>query len=581
MTTQSWHADPALLAAYVAGALDAVNGASVEQHLVRCAECRASITPARRRTAARAGLGRRPRRACRAPPLPLPVRLARRCGVSEPTSVLLAATASLRTAWLASAFVAVGFATAAVVLAGEELLAPFLLVAPLVPVLGVAAAYGPHEDPLESLIVTAPYGRTRLILLRTLGVLVSVLPFTVALGLLLPGPSGSRSPGSVRRSRWCRCCWRCRASSARASAPPWSPSPGAASCCCRCACVPATWPVEADPAARLPRPGRRGVRRPRRPVPSRPADRSSAVNAVELTGVTKTYGRTRALAGVDLAFDRGVTGLLGPNGAGKTTLLRIVATSIAADGGQVQPARARPARLARRGHRDPSRARLPAAGARLPQRHDRLRLRRVRRRPQGVERPRPPRSREVRRVLDLVGLSDLAAKKVSKLSGGQRRRVGAGPGAARRPADPRPRRAHDRPRPGPARRPAPYPLGRSPASAPSCSPPTRPRTSPPSASASSCWPAAPSGSTAPSPTSSPPRRARSGSPTSPAPTRSSAGGPAPAATTSSAVRHRPAPSPPSPRSRTPTCSCSAPTPERPRTRLTPSHRLPIPHLEQP
>jgi ABC-2 type transport system ATP-binding protein len=34
------------------------------------------------------------------------------------------------------------------------------------------------------------------------------------------------------------------------------------------------------------------------------------------------------------------------------------------------------------------------------------------------------RIREVRRVLDLVGLSDLAAKKVAKLSGGQKRRVG-------------------------------------------------------------------------------------------------------------------------------------------------------------
>ena len=52
--------------------------------------------------------------------------------------------------------------------------------------------------------------------------------------------------------------------------------------------------------------------------------------------MTKSYGRTHALAGVDLAFDRGVTGLLGPNGAGKTTLLRIVATSIAADSGTVR-----------------------------------------------------------------------------------------------------------------------------------------------------------------------------------------------------------------------------------------------------
>jgi hypothetical protein len=55
-------------------------------------------------------------------------------------------------------------------------------------VLGVAAAYAPHEDPLESLIVTAPYGRTRLILLRTLGVLVSVLPFAIVAGFFMPGP---------------------------------------------------------------------------------------------------------------------------------------------------------------------------------------------------------------------------------------------------------------------------------------------------------------------------------------------------------------------------------------------------------
>ena len=60
------------------------------------------------------------------------------------------------------------------------------------------------------------------------------------------------------------------------------------------------------------------------------------MNAIDLREVTKSYGRTKALAGVDLAFDRGVTGLLGPNGAGKTTLLRIVATSIAADGGTVR-----------------------------------------------------------------------------------------------------------------------------------------------------------------------------------------------------------------------------------------------------
>ena len=63
---------------------------------------------------------------------------------------------------------------------------------------------------------------------------------------------------------------------------------------------------------------------------------TSSTSTVELAGVGKRYGRTRALVDIDLTFDHGVTGLLGPNGAGKTTLLRIVATSIAADAGEVR-----------------------------------------------------------------------------------------------------------------------------------------------------------------------------------------------------------------------------------------------------
>jgi hypothetical protein len=187
MTTLTWHADDDLLAAYVAGTLDAIHGASVEQHLTRCAECRQRIrphVPAPALDRAWAGI----RDAVEPPALPLPARIARRVGVREPTAVLLGATASLRTAWLVSAFVALAFAALAVFWTSSQAITPFLLVAPLIPVIGVAAAYGPHEDPLESLVATAPFGRTRLILLRTLAVLVSILPFAVVLGFLLPGP---------------------------------------------------------------------------------------------------------------------------------------------------------------------------------------------------------------------------------------------------------------------------------------------------------------------------------------------------------------------------------------------------------
>src|SRR6185436_10561321 len=49
-------------------------------------------------------------------------------------------------------------------------------------------------------------------------------------------------------------------------------------------------------------------------------------SAVEVSGVSRTFGRRRAVDGVDLTLDAGdCLALFGPNGAGKTTLLRLVA----------------------------------------------------------------------------------------------------------------------------------------------------------------------------------------------------------------------------------------------------------------
>ena len=68
-------------------------------------------------------------------------------------------------------------------------------------------------------------------------------------------------------------------------------------------------------------------------APSMVAARSSAA-AVHVEGVTKRFGATPALAGVDLDVAEGtVFGLLGPNGAGKTTLVRVLATLLAAGHG--------------------------------------------------------------------------------------------------------------------------------------------------------------------------------------------------------------------------------------------------------
>jgi len=147
----------------------------------------------------------------------------------------------------------------------------------------------------------------------------------------------------------------------------------------------------------------------------------TAAPTVSLTGITKRYRGTTALDAVDLDVRPGITGLLGPNGAGKTTFLRIVATVLAPDSGDVRLLGRAPD--------------TPEALAEVRRRLGYL--------PQEMGFPRgftafafvdymavlkewtarAPRHDEVRRVLDLVELGDVSTRRVSALSGGQRRRV--------------------------------------------------------------------------------------------------------------------------------------------------------------
>src|SRR5271166_6772723 len=60
---------------------------------------------------------------------------------------------------------------------------------------------------------------------------------------------------------------------------------------------------------------------------------------IEADGLFKSYGETRALAGVSFSVPAGsVLGLLGPNGAGKTTAVRILTTLALPDAGQARVA---------------------------------------------------------------------------------------------------------------------------------------------------------------------------------------------------------------------------------------------------
>ncbi|MFB9908789.1 ATP-binding cassette domain-containing protein [Allokutzneria oryzae] len=65
----------------------------------------------------------------------------------------------------------------------------------------------------------------------------------------------------------------------------------------------------------------------------------SSETAIRAEGLTKRYGSTTVLDGVDLHVRRGsVVGLLGRNGAGKTTTVRVLTTLLKADSGRAEVA---------------------------------------------------------------------------------------------------------------------------------------------------------------------------------------------------------------------------------------------------
>jgi ABC-2 type transport system ATP-binding protein len=59
--------------------------------------------------------------------------------------------------------------------------------------------------------------------------------------------------------------------------------------------------------------------------------------AIETSGLTKAFGDTRAVDGLDLTVPAGIVyGVLGPNGAGKTTAIRMLSTLVRPDAGRAQ-----------------------------------------------------------------------------------------------------------------------------------------------------------------------------------------------------------------------------------------------------
>ena len=183
-----------------------MGGASVEAHLMECRECGAVL----RELMPREPLDRA-WRAIRAhveePRAGLVERLLAALGMSSDSARLLAAVPAFRGAWLLGMFTVLVFAGGAALFAEDTGLTLFLIVAPLIPVAGVAASFGGDADPAHELVTVTPYSSLQLLLLRTAGVLTTSVPVTVLLGLALPGPAWLAvawltPPWPASRSRW-------------------------------------------------------------------------------------------------------------------------------------------------------------------------------------------------------------------------------------------------------------------------------------------------------------------------------------------------------------------------------------------
>jgi hypothetical protein len=116
-----------------------------------------------------------------------------RLGVAEHTARLLAATPALRGSWLLAVATVLAFAVlAAWTTPGQDANLAFLCVAPLLPLAGIAAAYGPGIDPTYEIGLAAPLRSFRL-LLRAAAVLAAAALLAAAASLALPqlGPGAA------------------------------------------------------------------------------------------------------------------------------------------------------------------------------------------------------------------------------------------------------------------------------------------------------------------------------------------------------------------------------------------------------
>ncbi len=114
-------------------------------------------------------------------------RVAGRLGVPEPAARLAGATPTLTRAWLygIGGLVLLSLILSADTTQGDQRFLSYLLLAPLLVVLAVAAAYGRSTDPTHEITIAAPLAGIRLLLWRVLAVAPTAMIMNLAVGFLL------------------------------------------------------------------------------------------------------------------------------------------------------------------------------------------------------------------------------------------------------------------------------------------------------------------------------------------------------------------------------------------------------------
>lgn len=187
----AWHVDDRSLRSYAARELGTIERASVEAHVTRCETCRgelAKLTPGSLGTVSFEALFEHVQTRIEVAPSARTTRWLRGVGVSDSDTVVVRQIGRQGLQWTIASTLILALAALAAML-GVHDSAPLglVLLAPLLPAMGVAATYRLTPTSTAALEVTSPYSPARLLLWRTVYSVATAVPASIAFGAVIPG----------------------------------------------------------------------------------------------------------------------------------------------------------------------------------------------------------------------------------------------------------------------------------------------------------------------------------------------------------------------------------------------------------